>query len=351
MAPAPSALIHNWRLKASALGLAIFLWALVQTEPRSQETLSAVPVRIEIGDTTWTLADDPSPRVVVLTLAGPAREIIRLVREGATVRVPVPRVGSQDTLITLRRDWVDLGPGSGLVVESVSPSAVRVSFEPALTRLVPLAPRLTGRVREHLALARAVTVSPQLVRVRGPQSRVAALDSLLLRPFDLERVSSSGLYTVGIDTTGLGGGTVSPVTATLEVRVEDMVERVLDAITVETAVNPGQADVVAEPSTIRLKLSGARTVVTSFDPAQLRVWIPPEFLEDMEPGEERRLPLRVDGVPELVRVEPATEFIRVRRAIDLPGGPAGAIVRGDRGGPASGGGAPGGRETEPRALR
>ena len=37
---APRALIHNWRLKASALGLSIFLWALVQTEPSNDPALA-----------------------------------------------------------------------------------------------------------------------------------------------------------------------------------------------------------------------------------------------------------------------------------------------------------------------
>lgn len=45
---APNVLVRNWRLKLSALGLSVFLWALVQTEPPNQETFSAVPVRVEL---------------------------------------------------------------------------------------------------------------------------------------------------------------------------------------------------------------------------------------------------------------------------------------------------------------
>ena len=134
MAAPTNALFQNWRLKALALGMAVFLWALVQTEPRSEETFSSVPVRVEIADTSWTLAALPSPSSVELRLDGPAREIIRLAREGATVRIPIPRVGSSDTLITLRREWVDLGQRPGLVVESVSPTAGRVAFVPFTSR-------------------------------------------------------------------------------------------------------------------------------------------------------------------------------------------------------------------------
>lgn len=315
----PQALFHNWRLKASALGMAVFLWALVQTEPRSEETFSAVPIEVEIADTSWTLGAPPQPGTVELRLDGPAREIIRLAREGATLSIPVTSVGSPDTLIALRREWVQLGQRGGLVVQSVSPSAIRLTLERAVTRLVPVSPRVQGRVREHLALAAAVSVSPQLARVHGPASRVLPLDSIPLRSFDLGRVTGSGIYTVAVDTTALGGGTVMPATATLEIRVEDMTERVLDEMAVQADVGPGGANVVLDPTTVRLTLKGARTLVTSLDPEGLRIWIPPEFLQDMAPGEVRRLHPRVDGIPELVTAMLGTQYIDVRRAIDLPG--------------------------------
>lgn len=319
MSRASRALFHNWRLKLSALGLSIFLWALVQTPQRTEESLSPVPVRIELADTLWTVSGATNPVSVELRVRGPAREIIRLAREGTTLRVPVSSVGSPDSLITLRRDWVELGPGTGLVVESVSPSAVAVSFEPAVTRLVPIAMHIQGRVRDDLALATPIGVNPQLVRVRGPESRLLGLDSIPLQPFDLGRATASGVYTVAIDTAGLGGASVVPPTATLGIRVEDLVERELEGLAVRVDPNPGEPAVVADPDTIRLTLSGARSVVTSFDPSLLRVWVPAEFLQAMAPGEERRLRLQVGGVPELVTAIPGTEFVTVRRAADVAG--------------------------------
>jgi len=317
--PGPSrALVHNWRLKLSALGLAIFLWAIVQTEPTNQETFSSVPVLVQIADTGWTTSGPPTPMTVELRLGGPAREIIRLAREGTSLRVPVAAIGSRDTLIALRREWVELGERSSLTVESVSPSTIRVSFEPAQTRLIPVSTRFVGRIRDHLALAADIDVSPVLVRVRGPESRVAGLDSLALAPFDLSEISRSGAFTVPVDTSGLLGASVVPPSATLGIRVEDMVQRVL-GIAVQAIASPGDAEVVAEPSMIQVRLAGARTVVMSLDPAHLRVWVPPELLQGMAPGEERLVRVQVDGVPELVTAVPVTETVTVRRAIDQTG--------------------------------
>ena len=318
------ALSQNWRLKLAALGLSVFLWALVQTEPSNQETFVSVPVMVQVSDTGWTTSGAPSPSTVELRLGGPAREIIRLAREGMSIRIPIDVVGSQDTLIVLRREWVELGQRSGLSVESMSPSTIRVSFEEAQTRLVPVASRLMGRVRDHLALAAPVEVSPQIVRVRGPRSRVEGLDSLRLEAFDLSDVARSGAFTVSVDTTGSLGASVVPTTATIGVRVEDMIERVLDGITVQAIADPGEDQVVADPSVIQVRLVGARTLVTSLDPERLRVWVLPEYVQGMAPGEERVVNVRIEGVPALVTAIPGTDRVTVRRAIDQAGFPSDA---------------------------
>ena len=322
MASRTQALVHNWRLKLSALALSVFLWALVQTEPTNQETFAAVPVLIQVADTQWTTSGLPTPASVELRLGGPAREIIRLAREGTSVRVPVSAVGARDTLITLRREWVQLGERSGLTVESLSPATVRVSFEEAVVRLVPVAHRLAGRIPDHLALAADIEVSPQLVRVRGPASRLSGLDSLVLEPFDLAEITRSGAFTIPIDTAGLMGASVVPLSATLGVRVEALVERVLE-IPVLAEVTPGEDEVIPDPAQIQIRLVGARTVVTSLDPARLRAWVPPEFLLGMEVGEERRVRLQVDGVPPLVTAIPSADRVTVRRAADQQGPGAG----------------------------
>lgn len=321
MASPTQALVHNWRLKLSALGLSILLWALVQTEPTNQETFPSVPVRVQIADTGWTTSGPPTPSTVEVRLGGPPREIIRLAREGASIVVPIGSVGSRDTVVTLRREWVQLGQRSGVSIESLSPLDVRIAFEPARIRLAAVSPRLVGRIPDHLALASDIDVSPRLVRVRGPESRLAGLDSIPLVPFDLSEISRSGAFTVSVDTSGLLGASAVPPTATLDIRVEELVERTIEDIPVVAEVDPGQPQVVVDPSTIEVRLAGARSIVSALDRRRLRVWVPAELLQGMERGEERVVRLQVDGVPALVTAVPGTDRVRARRAIDGPEGP------------------------------
>ena len=312
MALLPRVVVHNWRLKLSALGLSVFLWALVQTEPRNAETFS-VPVVVEVSDTAWVASGGPEPSFVELRLSGPAREIIRLARQGTWIRVPVRSIGSSDTTVTLRRDWVGLGDGTRLTVESLSPSTVRMEFEPAVSRVVPLAVRTSGRLPPNLALATPVGVSTPVVRLRGPASRLEGLDSVRLRPLDLAQVSASGIFEVPVDTAGLSGVRITPLSATLGFRVEEQAERALEGVPVIVQSEGSGAGIVVTPLAVDVTLRGARTLVTAVDPMDVRVWVGPELVRGMERGEERQVSVRVDGVPDLVSYRLSQDRVMVRR--------------------------------------
>jgi len=319
MARVPTSLVRNWRLKLSALGLSVFLWALVQTEPLSEETFSSVPVRIEVADTAWTVAGPPVPETVELRLGGPAREIIRLAREGASVVVPIASVGSRDTIIALQRDWVQLGQRPGLTVESISPVTLQVSFEQAVSRTIPVALTVEGVLSTDLALSSELRISPESVLVRGPEGRLERLDSIPLRPLDLRRVGESDIFTLAVDTTGLAIASVVPTEVMVAVRVEPMLVRVMDDVVIEPDVRAAGVTVVVEPPSVRLRLSGARTLVTAMDLTLLRVSVSADDLRGITDGEERLARLQVEGVPALVTAQPSTEIVTVRRAADPSG--------------------------------
>ena len=316
MASAAGALLHNWRLKLSALGLAIFLWGLLQTEPRNSETISSIPILVEVADTAGTLSGSPSPAAVELRLAGPAREIVRLARAGTTIRVPLESVGSRDTLISLSRDWVVLGEGTGLTVVSVSPPNIRVSLEPAITVTLPLALRVHGEVPSHLALASPLVLSPDSVRIRGPASRLAGLVSIPLVAFDLGSVEQPGIFNLQIDTTGLVGATVFPAAPPLAVRGEDQVVRMLPGLRVRVDAEGVGTEVVVDPVAVTVQLTGARTLVTALDPDLVRIWVRPDQLRGMVEGEERQVQVRLEGVPALVTAVLEPDVVTVRRAAD-----------------------------------
>lgn len=318
MAITPRSLVHNWRLKLTAVGLSVFLWALVQAEPRDAEIFAAVPVVVEVADTAWAVSGLPDPAEVELRISGPAREMVRLARAGTSLRIPIREVGSTDTLVTVRRDWVHLGEGTGLMVESVTPSFIRVVFEPAVSRVVPINVRTAGILPPELALASPIGVNPPVARIRGPASRLEGVDLVRLRPLDLSRITASGVMEVQVDTVGLTGVRVVPGVATVGVRVEERVERTFSGIPVVAQPAFDPAELTIEPSRVDVVLQGALTLVTAVDSMDLSAWVTAEGLEGMAPGEERRVPVRLEGVPDLVFGQIPVEMVTVRRRSDAP---------------------------------
>jgi len=303
---------RNWRLKLAALGLAVFLWALVRTEPRTGVNLFTVPVSAQVSDLEWVLAGEPDPPTVQVRLRGPTEDLIQLARAGTTLRVPLDSVWSADTLVQLRRDWLLLARESGLVVEDISPGAVRLLLQPTLTALLPLSARTRGDLERDLALAAPLSLNPQTVRVRAPAHRIRALDSIPLEPLDLSQVTASGSYPVAVDTTGLGQVSVSPLAATVGVRLEPAMERILDEVPV---IVEGNSDFLVAPSTISVRLEGARTPVSGTREEEVWAVVPAEAVAELAPGESRRAPVRLRGVPALVRAFSETDSVLVQRAL------------------------------------
>ena len=318
MAPLARIVPKNWRLKLAAIGLALFLWTLVRTEPVTGVNLFTVPVRAQLDDVDWVLTADPDPATVQVRLRGPPEDLIQLARTGTIVRIPFDSVTSEDTLVQLRRDWVVLEAGGGLVVEDIAPAAVRLTLQPSVSALLPLRVFMTGRLGGGVALAAPVSLDPQAVRVRGPAHRVRGLDSVRLEALDLGNVRSSGSYPVAVDTTGLAGLSLTPLMATIGLRLEAVTERVLAEVPVvieSPDTSDGAGPFSVTPATIEVRIVGARTPVTGTRGEEVRAVVEGEALAGLGPSETRMVPIRLSGVPPLVDAFAGTDSVLVGRAL------------------------------------
>lgn len=326
MALVPGIVARNWRLKVAALGLTVVLWALVRTEPASQGNLFMVPVQAQVGDLDWTLVGEPDPPTVQVRFRGPTDDLIRLAREGTSLRLRLDSVSSADTVVQLRRDWVVVGAESGLIVEDIAPASVRLLLQRTVSRLLPLRITTTGELPSGLALAAPVGLDPQVVGVRGAVQRVRGLDSITLQPLDLSGVSGSGIYSVDVDTTGLGDIIVTPRSTALGIRLEPSIERELTSVPVVAGTGEDGSSVsdplTIQPATIVVQLQGARTPVTGTRAEEVQAVVPWESLVGLEPEQERRVPILLRGLPALVRGLAAVDSVTVRRAASAARGGA-----------------------------
>lgn len=314
MSVIPRFITHNASLKILAFVGAVFLWAIVPGSTEGGEILSDVPVRVQVADMEWVQAGPPEPAEVQVRLSGPTREIIRLAREGTMIRVPVDRVTSADTLVALRRDWVVLAGSPGVVVEEVLPAAVQLRFEEARSSAVPFDLTTVGRLPGNLALVAPPAVNPTVARVRGPARLVDDLDAMPLEPLELGEVESSGIVELAVDTTGLGGVLVTPLRVSVGVRVERSAERRLGGVAVRVRNDPGFT-VLLEPDSVGIRVSGAPARLTGSPLGAMGLAVDGRLFDDLLPGESRRVPVGVVGVPELLTAAPVPDSVTVIRPL------------------------------------
>lgn len=322
----PRFVTENASLKLLAFVGAVFLWAIVPGDPQGQEVLSSVPLQVQVADLDWVAVGDPEPAQVQVRLSGPTREIIRLARQGTRMRIPVEGVHSEDSVVTLRREWLDLGGVSDVVVDEVVPQAVLVRFEPAGSRAVPLRPRLRGSLPDGLVLAQDPGVNPTVVRVRGPARRLDRIDEIELEPLDLSAIDVSGIFEVPVDSTGLEGLVFSPRTVSVGIRVERIEERrregvpweLEDAPTVwgvapRDSVRVDELDV--EPASVALVLTGAPSRLGGAAAQRIRVVGSGAVLGELEPGASTWIRLEARDVPPQVQARVVPDSIRVSRPV------------------------------------
>ena len=318
--PGPSflgRLARNGRLKVAAFGVALFLWVLVRVGAPGQRDL-LVPVVIRLADPGWIVQGGPIPATVLVRFRGPPTEIFRLTGlAGMSVSVPITEVTGEEMLIALQPGWVPVDGYRGVQVEEIVPSAINVSLDRLVTRTIPVRISTRGRLPQHLALTRAPSLTPNLVRVTGPASLVEDLDTLDIVPVALSEVDEQATVETVVDTAGIGQVMVVPYVVTLRIPAEESIERVFAGVRVITDPVVGYGPIEVFPEAIQVTLTGARSRVSAIEAAFLRAVVPASALSDLTDVEVRRVPIVVEGVPSYVSAVPGVDTVAVRRRIEL----------------------------------
>ena len=309
-----AAVARDGRLKLAAFGLALFLWVLVRVGNPSQRDL-LIPVEIRLDDPGWVVMADPVPDTVRVYFRGPETEIFRMTGfDLISVTVPITEM-SEEMVIQLQPEWVSVAGYRGVQVEDIVPSAINVRLDRRSTRSIPVRVSTRGTLPEHLALASALILTPNRVGVSGPASLVDELDTLDLVPVFLSDVDGQVTVQTVVDTVGIGRVSVVPYVVTVEIPAEESIERVFTGVRVITYPVVGTGPISVFPENMRVTVRGARSRVSAMDADILRAVVPSDALQGLGAVEERRVPIRVEGVPSYVSVVPAVDTVSVRRRI------------------------------------
>ena len=179
--------VQNFWWKVLALAIAFLIWALVTSEPELSTTAAArleyrnLPADLEISS--------DAPETVSLELQGPAGELSSLgENRGARPAVVLDMSNALpgDRTFPIGQDNVKVARGLRLV--RAIPSEVRIQFDHrADPRGVPVTVRFQGEGQNGYEVAH-YEVSPQSLRIAGPEGHVRRVTAAATDPVDVSGV-------------------------------------------------------------------------------------------------------------------------------------------------------------------
>jgi YbbR domain-containing protein len=176
---AASGLLANAGLKATALGIAVLLYAIVHGTQDAQQTFS-VPLVATLPRTEMVLSD-PLPAAIQVSLRGPRSKLRDLRAEGiAPLTLMLPAADA--TRFEVDGSQLDLP--AGVRVERIEPSELSLKWEKPVARVVPVRVTL-GNIPPGLVLEGPPIVDPPTVSVRGLARRLEVLQAVPTDGIDL----------------------------------------------------------------------------------------------------------------------------------------------------------------------
>ena len=183
-------LLENWSLKATALLLALILWALVRGEP-SQERGLPVPLEVLVPR-NMEIAND-LPTSAAITYRGPALSSIGMV----TCVIDLRNAKEGGHTVSLTSDNVRMTSGLGIEILQVNPARVRVVLEKTVSREVPIVASIEGDPAKGFEVY-STSLFPETVILSGPRSRIEPVQTVDTETISIEDKNQTSRFYVNL---------------------------------------------------------------------------------------------------------------------------------------------------------
>lgn len=176
--------VEDWNLKLLSLAITLGLWFAVtgQRAPLSRQ-LRAVQLNFHTPEGI-EVANNPIEAVTV-TVKGPQSQIDGINSRDLGVNLEIPERTPGQRVVQLTPGRVQIDLPAGVQVEGIEPSSVSVKLEAIVARDVPVEAHIEGRLPDGYTLGQ-ITITPAVVKVRGPSGHVLALPRVATETISIE---------------------------------------------------------------------------------------------------------------------------------------------------------------------
>ena len=289
--------LEDWTLKALALVITLGLWFAVTTQRApATKRLHDVPLEFLLPDNV-DIGNDPLRRVDVM-LVGSQDKLAVLTARDLVAQVDVTSLLPGDRNPRLTDKNVSMELPEGVRILEITPRSLTLHLEPVVEREVPVEARFEGAPPAGFERG-VVGVTPERVRVRGPESHINAVERAFTETISLAgRRETLALPQVAVD---IPDHKVVPLDAFVSVRVEiseEQSERRFTNVPVR-----GDGGGTVSPDTAAVTVRGPHSVVAALRPEDVHLLI--ILVNDGEPRKRLVLPPGVQGRVEVVSTNPS----------------------------------------------
>ncbi len=191
-------IFNNWGLKASALFLALLVWAVISgREGAYSEKTLKIPVEvIHVSENIEVV--NLRPEEVTVSLKGASKFVAAVSPESHPIKIDLINIKESSKLNYFAEDYLEVA--EGVQVVSIHPKMIEVFVEEFATRELPVKIRFRGRLAPQLRL-KSARVVPDRVVVMGYKSQVNDIDAVWTEEIDLDGVKASLSRRLGLKQT------------------------------------------------------------------------------------------------------------------------------------------------------
>lgn len=289
--------IEDWSLKLLALAITLGLWFGVTGQS------APVTIRMRGVQLTFRLPDDMEisndPREEVeVTLTGSKRALDGINARDLVAYVDVSDRKPGERVVQLTPHRLKMELPEGVRIESVEPSAVPLLLEARTGREINIEPRLEGKLPEGYEL-RAVNVTPQKIRVRGPASHVDALQKASTETIWLDGHKET--FTATQTAVDISDPKVDLIDTVVNVSVEIGLQRTEKSFA-NVAVRTSDGS-TASPSTVSITVYGESNALEQLNAENLSITLTVDANGSLTP--RLNLPQGMEGRVELRSTKPS----------------------------------------------
>jgi YbbR domain-containing protein len=192
-------ILSNIGTKLISVAIAVVIWVIVLGSRNVEATKE---IALEVITPANMVAANEVPDRIAFRLSGP-KAFLRAVLDRRDEPIRVNLANAKPGLVTYRFFSDNIRLPIGVKVLSINPTAILIKLEPIKEREVPVRAELRGIPPEGYRIV-STTIKPDMVRIKGAESRVDAVSELTTSPVDVSNIRQSLDREIAVDTTRYG---------------------------------------------------------------------------------------------------------------------------------------------------